>query len=796
MIKVLGTATADNQKHNCNTFLLNSSILIDAGNSPLLPTAQNNEIEHVFLTHSHFDHICALPFMIDSRFQSSTKPLKIYGLKSTLDDLKTHLFNDTLWPEFQKILHRDTQQPMLSFIEIEFDEIVQIDDLEITPIEAVHTIPCCGFLIKKNGLGTVISGDTHYNPKLVELINQDHCIQSMLIETSFPSHVNELADITQHLTPSSLKQIVDEIKRPINVYSYHLKPTYESDIIEELNQPEFSNLVTQVLETDDEINSFSDNVTITESNLLQPSDDTQKLNALISIAQALSAETDLDRLFEMIVEQAMNLANADAGTLYQLSADKKELIFRVVQNQSLNIHMGGTAEPVTWDNLALHQADGTFNLQMVAAVAAITKQVINIDDVYQFTDFNFDGTRKFDKNTGYRSTSMLVVPLLDRNKELIGVLQLINKLDRNGKPIPFRDPDPANTLALGSQAAIALNNVLLTQELETLFESVIKTISKALDEKCSMSGNHVRQVSELSMVIAKAIHTDQDTYQHINYSHDDFSTIKMASLLHDIGKVSTPEFILNKSTKLEKVYDRIDAIQERIEILKRDAKIDYLEQKLEKASSDKPVDSEKLDCEYHARIQYLDEVYQHLARINIGGESLHDDDLSLIQELSKISYNRQGQETDLLQDDEILHLSIRAGTLTYAERDKIKDHARVSLEILQSLPFPKKYQRVPDIAANHHERLNGSGYPRGLTERQLTLEDRILILADIYEALSSQDRTYKKPYKLSQIYAILHEMSDKGFIDKKLLDFFFESGTYKQYNRFLNAQQIDELPIG
>ena len=797
MIKVLGESIAENRKGNCNTFLLNSTILIDAGHVFASLGEKCNDIEHVFLTHAHFDHIAALPFMIDSRFQTSTQPLKVYGLKATLDDLKSHLFNNAIWPEFHKILHPKTQEPILAFIEIRCNEPVQVDDITITAIDAIHNIPSCGYIISQNGAKTLISGDTHYNPRLTEIINQDSSIQSLLIESSFPSYLSELADTTKHLTPISLKKIIDSINRPIKIYPYHLKPAYESDIIDELSQPDLTPFITKVLEMGDEINVFAKNVQISQSSQLKPANDTQKLNALISIAQALSAETNLDRLFEMIVEQAMELANADAGTLYQLSDDKKELIFRVVQNKSLDIHMGGTAEPVTWDNLSLQQPNGTFNLEMVAALSAITKQVINIDDVYKATDFDFEGTRKFDRQTGYRSTSMLVVPLLDRNQELIGVLQLINKLDRNGNPIPFRDPDPANTLALGSQAAIALNNLLLTQELEKLFESVMKTVSKALDEKCSMSGNHVRQVSELSMIIAKAIHKDQDTYKEVNYSHDDFSTIKMAALLHDIGKVSTPEFILNKSTKLEKVYDRINVIQERIEILKRDAKIEYLEQKQQYSSPDTDNNAivDTIESSYRSRIQYLDGIYPHLKRINKGGEALHPEDLTLIQELTELNYNYQGEDISLLQDDEIEHLSIFKGTLTEDERNTIKDHARISLEILQSLPFPKKYHRVLDIAANHHEKLDGTGYPRGLTAQQLTLEDRILMLADIYEALSSQDRTYKEPYTLSKIFRILNDMSEKGFVDKKLLTFFFESGAYKQYNQYLQPQQIDDIPV-
>lgn len=794
MIKVLGASGGLDKNKGCSTFLLNNQTLIDAGHVMSVLGEDSIQIEHVFLTHAHFDHIADLPFLIETHFEKRTQPLKVYGLKTTLDAVKSHLFNDQIWPKFQDIPHPKTQQPMLLFIEIEWHETMHIGDLSITPIAANHAIAACGFLIKEKELGCLISGDTYLNPGLIEIINQDPSIQSLIVETSFPSHLSELALATKHLTPTTLKETIANLNRPIKIYPYHLKSNYEADILDEFNRPEFQSLISKVLEAGDEIDAFANNVHITRPHQHELSANEQQLKSMISIAQALSAETNLDRLFEMIIEQAMAFSNADAGTLYQISSDKKELLFSVIQNRSLNIKMGGTAEPIAWKNLPLYHENGGFNTEMVAALCAITKQVINIDDVYEATDFNFEGTKKFDQSTGYRSVSMLVVPLLDRHQKLLGVLQLINKLDRDDNPIPFREADLLNTLALGSQAAIALNNLLLIHELETLFESIIETITKAFDEKCSFTGNHVRQVSTLSMLLANAINEDQGTYKAVSYSSDELQTIKIAALLHDVGKISTPEFIMQKSTKLEKVYDRLETIRERIEILKRDAKIDYLEKQLDRATTDHS-SSATFENHYHNQIQYLDTVFQYIERVNKGNDVVTDDDLAKIETFKDMVYERQGVSVPLLQADEAENLAIKIGTLNNAERAKIKDHARVSLEILQTLPFPKKYQRVIDIAANHHEKLDGSGYPRGLSAEELSLEDRILILADLYEALSSQDRPYKEPHTLSQIFEILSFMANEGLIDKTLLQFFFESGTYKQYNPYLQAQQLDDVPL-
>ncbi|WP_051145061.1 HD domain-containing phosphohydrolase [Thiomicrorhabdus sp. Kp2] len=291
----------------------------------------------------------------------------------------------------------------------------------------------------------------------------------------------------------------------------------------------------------------------------------------------------------------------------------------------------------------------------------------------------------------------------------------------------------------------------------------------------------------LTKIIARGINEDQSTYQEVQYSADDFHEIKIAALLHDVGKIATPEFIMQKSTKLEKVYDRIDAIKHRIEILKRDAQIEYLESQLSQTTPS------IAQIEFENKIKQLDEDFAFLKKHNRGESYLQDAELMRIEQIAKQSYTINGQIQPILNPDEITNLSIRAGTLNQEEREKIMDHARVSLEILSTLPFPKKYQRVVNIAANHHEKLDGSGYPRGLTDSDIALEDRILILSDLYEALSSQHRPYKDPNPLSQIFNILCSMANEGHIDKKLLKFFYESGTYKQYNQFLNAQQIDEI---
>ena len=788
MIKVLGASGSLDKEKSCISFQLNETTVIDAGNI-IRPLGDDCKlIERIFLTHAHFDHILDLPFLIETYFEARQKPLQVFALKTTIDTLEKHIFNGVVWPQFQKIEHQVLKRPLLTFHEIKLGESILSQEMTITAIPANHTKGSCGYLVQKNNHCCLISGDTYLNPEIANIINHDKRIHSLLIDVSFPSRLTSLAEQSKHLTPRLLASTLEKIERPITVFPYHLKPAYELEIMAELENIGGKATIYKPLNEGDTLEVFTKNtVHAIPATKRGNIDNTKQLESLLATTQALSSETNVNKLLEMILQQAMAFAQADAGTLYRLSDDQQELVFTVVQNQSLDIHMGGTANPITWDNLPLFSDNGQPNEQMVATYCAVHKKMVHIESIYNDTNFNFDGTKKFDATTGYHSESMLVLPLLNSSHELVGVLQLINKTNSSGKSIAFTEADKQNTSALASQAAISLTNTLLIKDLENLFESVISTITKAFDEKCSFTGGHVRQVAELSQIIARGINEDQSTYQEVQYSADDFHEIKIAALLHDVGKIATPEFIMQKSTKLEKVYDRIDAIMQRIEILKRDAQIEYLESQLSQTT---PTITQ---IEFENKIKQLDEDFAFLKKHNRGESYLQDAELMRIEEIAKQSYTINGQNQPILNPDEITNLSIRAGTLNQEEREKIMDHARVSLEILSTLPFPKKYQHVVNIAANHHEKLDGSGYPRGLTDSDIALEDRILILSDLYEALSSKHRPYKDPNPLSQIFKILCSMANEGHIDKKLLKFFYESGTYKQYNQFLNAQQIDEI---
>ncbi|MBO1923570.1 HD domain-containing phosphohydrolase [Thiomicrorhabdus sp. 6S3-12] len=788
MLTVLGASGSLDQGRSCTSFLVGEHILIDAG-SVMQPLGKKSlRIEHVLLTHSHFDHIADLPFLIETHFAERRRPVKLYASRDTLQAVKEHLFNGIIWPAFQTIEHPKHKTPMLEFVEIEEDVSFRIGAYQFTPVAAKHTVPTFGFIIKKGKRGCVISGDTYLNPALTQRINRDPEINSLLIETSFPSSLNTIAERSLHLTPDLLKQQLNDLNRPLAIYLYHLKPAHETQIRQELQNQGLP--IGKILATGDSFSPFAQQSTFRER-IFSESSEKKQLRSLLRIAQSLSAQTNTDRLIESILKEAMDFSGADAGTLYTLSEDKQKLQFTVVQNRSLKIKMGGTQNPISWEPLPLYHHDGTPNCKMAAVLCALSKEPINIPDAYSNTDFDFSGTRAFDDKTGYHSQSMLVIPLLDRDQRLLGVLQLINKHDKSGQVQPFNQQDQQNSMALASQAAISLNNSLLIKRMEELFEAFAHAITKAFDEKSSFTGIHIRQVAKLATLIAKAIDEDDTIYKDINYTPEMHHTIKIAALVHDVGKIATPESILQKATKLEAIYDRIESVRLRFAILERDLHLQALHKRIENPEQTPDRDEQEL----HAGIQELQDQFDFLKSMNTGREFLEPDHLQRIQQLAQISFELDGKQHPLLSEDEVINLSIQRGTLNDAERETIMDHARISLDILQTLPFPEQYERIVDIAANHHEKLDGSGYPRGLTASELTLEDHIMILADLYEALSSPQRPYKQPLSLRQIADILGAMANHGEIDKTLLRFFFESGTYQDYNAELNPEQLTDFEL-
>ena len=515
-----------------------------------------------------------------------------------------------------------------------------------------------------------------------------------------------------------------------------------------------------------------------------------QIRRLTQIGSALSAERNLDKLLEMIVDEARAFTNADGGTLYIMSDDETELFFAIVQTKSLNIRMGGTGGKITWPSVKLQNPDGSPNHANVSAYAALTGKVVNIPDVYDAEGFNFEGTRKFDSETGYRSKSMLVVPMRNHDNDIIGVLQLLNaQFAITGEVISFSIENQKMTESLASQAAVALSNNRLIHDLENLLESFIRTIATAIDEKSPYTGGHVRRVADLTMKIADKINkTKGGPFANIYFNDDRMKELRIAAWLHDVGKITTPEYVIDKSRKLETIYDRLETIRTRMEVIKRDYQIERMKEGNQKRVKNQGIH----DLDYDEFVRNIEEDLQFLSDMNTGAEIMNDEMLDRLHRIASMRWFINEKQQALLNENELQNISIYQGTLTAEEKEIIKNHATVTYKMLSQLPFPRKLKNVSVYAAAHHERLDGTGYPLGLQEEQLPLQSRIIALADVFDALTAKDRPYKKEKTLSEAIHILKSMVKEKYIDSDLFDFFVNERIHIDYARKeLTKQQLD-----
>jgi len=518
-----------------------------------------------------------------------------------------------------------------------------------------------------------------------------------------------------------------------------------------------------------------------------------RIERLNEIGIALSAETNTPKLLELIMMGAKTLTQADGGSLYFLKDG--ELSFEIISNDSLNIQMGGTSgNDITFPAIPLIKNDQE-NHANVVTHCVLTGQTINIADAYHEDGFDFTGTRQFDRKTGYRTRSMLTFPLKDHEQETIGVLQLINARGADsGEVIEFSKVDQQLAESLASQAAVALTQQRLVLELKTLFESFIRMIASAIDDKSPYTGGHCRRIPVLTMMLAEAVHAENEgPLKNFEITEKDRYELETAAWLHDCGKVVTPEYVMDKATKLETIYDRIHLLEIRFEVLRRDAEIEYLQACLRTNGTGQS--TAELEQKYQQTCQQLAEDFKFLRHANIGGEFMQQEHIARVQQLAEVQWtDSSGAQRALLSDDEVLNLSIERGTLNDAEREVINNHIVATIKMLESLPFPKNLQNVPEYAGGHHEKMDGTGYPKGLTRGEMSVQARIMAIADIFEALTASDRPYKKGKKLSECLKIMGFMKQDDHIDPDIFEIFIKQRIYLDYaDEFLDPEQIDKI---
>ena len=508
--------------------------------------------------------------------------------------------------------------------------------------------------------------------------------------------------------------------------------------------------------------------------LYQSQDTKTMLETLNKIGIALSSEIHLDRLLELIVREARNFTNADAGSLYLVNHDKNCLNFEVAQNDTLKKRADLKSETFKPYSLPLDR-------NSIAGYVAITGKTLNIADVYHLLpEVGFEFNTDFDKRNKYRTKSMLLVAMKDTEGHIIGVLQLINSTNNQGKAVSFTNKFETLVSSLASQAAVAIKNAQLLKEVKDVFEALIKYSVSAIDARSPFTAGHSKRVAAYTMALAHAINdTHEGPYADISFSTDQLEELNYAAWLHDIGKIGVKEWVLDKRTHLSDA--EMAALVNRFENIKASVITEIQEKKigLMNNNNENAKDIANLDTELEARIHRIDEKLDFINNIN-GRNALEDSDIHQLEEIYNKKYvDLKGKKGNYLANFEFENLSVKKGNLTKDEIEEIQSHVTHTEKIVNNIPFTGHLKKVPIFAAGHHEMLDGSGYTKHIKAKDIPIQTRIITISDIYEALIAKDRPYKKSLDSIQSLAILEEEAQMGKLDKELVRIFIEKKVYE-----------------
>lgn len=512
-----------------------------------------------------------------------------------------------------------------------------------------------------------------------------------------------------------------------------------------------------------------------------------ELSELVEIARALTQERNIDRLLDLILEKSRFITGADAGSIYVVettdSGDQR-LRFKLSQNESCAFPSSEFTIPVS--------------TRSIAGAAVVTRRAINIPDVYEIGDnqpFGFD--RRFDQRVGYRTKSMITMPMISAEDEVIGVIQLINKKktpekrlpspeDVEREVIPF-DPRSQDLLAtLASQAGIALENALLYEEIRSIFEGFVRASVQAIEQRDPTTSGHSLRVSVLSCKLAEVVdRADSGPFKDARFTRRDLTELEYAALLHDFGKIGVREQVLVKAKKL--YPHELDQVAARFAYARKAAEADVLARKVQAMTEGAgQSDLAKLDEELALRVAELDDAWRVIAEAN-EPTVLKQGEFTRIAELGRRAFvGPNGEPSLLLSPAEVESLQVTKGSLNGEEIEEIRSHVVHTYNFLSKIPWGKNFLRVPEIAGAHHEKLNGTGYPKGLPGEHIPLQSKIMTIADIYDALTARDRPYKKAVPRDRALAILGFEVKDGNIDGDLVQAFVDAQVFLEVEKDLS----------
>lgn len=552
-----------------------------------------------------------------------------------------------------------------------------------------------------------------------------------------------------------------------------------------------------------------------------PSENDIILANLLALNNTAATQNDTAEIIRKVMTSAAQAVSADGCFFFKISSDKFLSL-----NYSRIKSLYGENTPA---DFSFYEPTALANIKNKqkkhpAELCALNREIINSINIYAEEDLDTSLIADFDKKNNYTTVSVLALPLIDRKDNLIGVAQFINPTDNHGKIITFSAEMIQTLQSICRLLTLTLENQSLYENYSQLLESFIEVLIRAINIKSSHTGNHCQKVPIIARMLATAAVEEIDgPFKDFEMSEQDWYTLHIASWLHDCGKLTTPEYIVDKATKLETVNNRIHEIRNRFEILRRDAHIAYLQKRLAEVDS-----KENLQAEFIAKVKQLEDDFAFIAWCNTGDNELSETDAARLEELSNKTFTRyfnrmlglswaeknaisapevytHPAQESLLQDrpdhltennnrGELYNLKIKRGTINREERDKINEHVKVTIDMLEAIPFPKELSNVTEYAGCHHEWVNGKGYPRGLTGNQMSVPAKIMAIADVFEALTTRDRPYKEPKKLSEILRIMQTMKNTGHLDADLYRVFINHRVYLDYaEQYIDKEQIDEI---